>query len=86
MRGSLKSVVQLSQLVTDVICSKDFNINELAIFNMLKEFHQFNFSETADIKNPFVCDSWTEHKVDISTPNNEKNSSGSTFYILGLHC
>ena len=86
MTGSnLKSVGEVNRLVTDVIHSKDFNIDELATFNTLQELHRLDSSETADAKNPFVGDGWTEHKVEISIPNGEKNSSGSTFLIPGLH-
>ena len=56
MTGSnLKSVGEVSWLVKDVISSKDFNIDELAMFNTQWELHQLASSETADASNPFAC-------------------------------
>ena len=69
----------------DVISSKDFNTNELAMFNTQQELHWLDSSETADTLNPFACDGLTEHEVKISIPNVKKKSSGSPFIIPGLH-
>lgn len=69
----------------DVISSKDFNIDELAMFNTQWELHQLASSETADASNPFACDGWMEHEAKISILNGKKKSSGSPFIIPGLH-
>ena len=86
MTGSnLKSVGEGSQLVKDVIRSEDFSTDELDIFNTPWELHQLDSSETADGSNPFAGNGWMEHEVEISIPNGEKQSSGCTFIIPGLH-
>ena len=86
MTGSnLKSVGEVSQLVKDVIGSKDFSVDELATFNTMRELHRLDSSEITDVSNPFAGDGWTEHKVQISILNGEKKSLGSTFIIPGLH-
>ena len=69
----------------DVIRSEYFSTDELAMFNTPQELHQLDSSEIANGSNPFAGDGWMEHEVEILIPNGEKQSSGCTFIILGLH-
>ena len=92
MTGSTqKSSAEVTHLVHEVICSPDFDLNDLDGFNARTQMRQFNKSKNvpSDDIGSLRQDSWKESTITILVPTRERNPArnGQPFVIPGLsHC
>jgi hypothetical protein len=82
-----KSIGEVDRLASDVLGSKDFNLEDLAGFSARRENKRLDLSEEDSPDSPYAHDGWLESSVEISVPTGSKDSSGrgALFTVPGLH-
>jgi Plavaka transposase len=84
-----KSIGEVDRLVKDVLCAKEFRVEDLHGFSAQRENQRLDDCSTdpVDSKLPLGGDGWIESDVTISVPTGLRDPSGKglPFSIPGLH-
>jgi hypothetical protein len=84
--GNKKSISEVDRLAKDVLCSKEFRLDDIADFSARKENKRFDLASQHDEGSPFFGDGWVERNVHISVPTGQRDSQGlgQPFTVPGL--
>lgn len=85
--SSKKSIGEVDRLAKDVLCAKEFTLEDLHNFSAQRENKRLDDSGLNPQKLPFAGDNWLESNVAISIPTGlrDKDGRGANFSVPGLH-
>jgi hypothetical protein len=85
--SSQKSEGEAQRLIDDVICSPDFDVNDLAGVKIRRENRRLDETAIPGGHAPYVGDDWQETSVEIKIPTGVRaeNGNGHPFQVPGLH-
>jgi hypothetical protein len=85
--GNQKSISEVDRLAKDVLCSKEFCLDDIADFSARKENKRFDMADQHDKGSPFSGDGWVERAVHISVPTGRRDCQGlgRPFMVPGLY-
>lgn len=80
-----KSVGEIDRLAKNVLGAEEFNLGDIAGFNVRQEQKLLDDADKPHVDSPFANDGWIESNISISVPTGSKDGHGQSFSIPGLH-